>query len=39
MIEVKNIEFAYEKNKYFIENLNVNIEEGKVSSVSIWTYE
>ncbi|WP_294345203.1 ABC transporter ATP-binding protein [uncultured Clostridium sp.] len=33
MIEVKNIEFAYEKNKYFIENLNVNIEEGKVTTI------
>ena len=33
MIEVKNIEFAYEKNKSFIENLNVNIEEGKVTTI------
>ena len=33
MIEVKSIEFAYEKNKSFIENLNVNIEENKVTTI------
>lgn len=33
MIKGNDIKFTYEKNKSFIENLDVNIEEGKVTTI------
>lgn len=33
MIKANGIKFTYEKNKSFIENLDVNIEEGKVTTI------
>ena len=33
MIKGNGIKFTYEKNRSFIENLDVNIEEGKVTTI------
>ena len=33
MIKVKNLEFSYEKDKKLIENLNVEIEKGKITTI------
>lgn len=33
MIKAKNLEFSYEKDKRFINNLNVEIEKGKITTI------
>lgn len=33
MIKAKNLEFSYEKDKSFIKNLNVEIEQGKITTI------
>ena len=33
MIKAKNLNFSYDKDKTFINNLNVEIEKGKVTTI------